>query len=305
MKLERISTALAACLLAGCVTMTAHTPGQVGETDSQLVERAWPYAQLAYNAYHRERFSSAARSFAPPEGFSYSPNQYRYKNAGMEDNDEIGLAFETALRDGTQRELIFVFRGTEGGPSTKNCDWAHGNFAFAQQRRAARLVDEYLEAHPLSDRKLVFVGHSLGGAIANYLSVRHPGSQVYMFNTSPMFRGDGRPLEPSAEAQRRRLSIANRFEFLYAARGPLREASQLYLPMNCGGGISPVARHSMLLLAQCLTKRAAAGAGPNGPPMAIAARESWGADPRQFSKERLRLDPNSPTQTCAGPAPTS
>lgn len=284
---------LAGALLSSCATLPKVSSSGVQESDQQLVERAWPYAQLAYNAYHRERIDPDARPFILPADFSYTGYQYG--------NDEIGLAFEVATRGSPDDEVVFIFRGTEGGPSSKNCDWARGNFAFTQQKRAARLVARYVDEHGIPKDRLVFVGHSLGGAIATQLSYLYPGSRTYIFNASPMFRG---ALPSGGDANfDRRLSIVNRGEFLYVARGPLREATQIYLPVNCGGGLSPISRHSMFRLATCLTGRAANAREPTI--LSKLARESRLSNASQFTNLRELIDPTNATQLCPRDRPIS
>lgn len=49
--------------------------------DSVIVERAWPYAQLAYNSYHRE----------PGKLFTLGP---RFRMIEPQPNDDIGLAYD-------------------------------------------------------------------------------------------------------------------------------------------------------------------------------------------------------------------
>ena len=283
---RRLLLLMSSCALSACATTRDYYSPATSETDQQLVERAWPYAQLAYNSYRRETIDPDARPFVMPREFISVGSRYG--------NDEIGLAFETVVRTAPQRELIFVFRGTEGGPSAKNCDWARGNFAFYQQRRAARIIANLINKY--SDHQLVFVGHSLGGAIATHLSFRHPGSRTYIFNPSPMFRADGVVGDPRVD-WRRRLSVVNRFEFLYAARGPMREATQIYLPVNCGGGINPVTRHSMFRLATCLTRKAAVEGGDQSD-MSRAAQQSYAINAAQFAPLRMKIDPTNPTQLC-------
>lgn len=289
-----IASAILVFTLTGCMTVS----GRWHEADAALAQRAWPYAQIAYNSYHKERVSTAATPFVLPPRFVLLDSL---------PNDDVGLAydiFEERLR-GDARNLIFAFRGTEGGPDpfgTVNCDWKHGNLRLHQQERAVGVVSRYLRDGPPGVgpiQNIIFVGHSLGGAIALHNSYRMKGAWAYVFNTSPTFSRP-RPYEYNeTDSQWRRLSIAQRGEILKLPRLPSREATQVYLPVSCTRG-GMVAKHGMLPLALCLTEIAATQ-GPSGGQ--LEAQRNKAANERQFSPERLLAEPNVNVPRCVDRKP--
>lgn len=244
---------LAPLLVAGCVT-----PGLHQVDDQRLIGLAWPYAQVAYNSYHTGKTKPADRAFRLPSGWRIVETQ---------GNDDIGLAFDIYKREPTE-EYVVVFRGTEGLPTVRNCDWKHGNLSLHQQERAVGHLRAWMKARDVDAGQMTLVGHSLGGAIAIHASYRlgRAGPHVFVFNSSPQFRrpradpvGGRAHIDPSLG---RRFAFARRGEFLYLARGPGREPNQVYLPVTCSPSINPFSRHSMRALAACLTKEAANAGDP-------------------------------------------
>lgn len=195
---------------------------------------------------------------------------------------------------------MFVFRGTEGVDlrGRTNCDWKHGNYALHQHERAVGIVKRFAATHRIDPQRLIFVGHSLGGGIAIHNSYRAKDSWVYAFNSSPKFKRPrpypltltDAPLGPWS----RRVSIAQRGEFLKIGRVPDREANQIYLPVNCTRG-GMVQKHSMLALAQCLTIEASRGPASASQ---IEALASINLDKRQFSPERLAAEQERAAPLC-------
>lgn len=247
--MDRLACGLVLPLLASCTTIH-YSDRSANRSDLALISEAFPYAQLAYNAYHRDSVP-----------FDVGPRFQALQPPYEEDN--IGLAFDV-YEDTVDRRTVFVFRGTEPG----SCDWRYGNLSREQQRRAAQIVNDYRSSRNLPSDSLVLVGHSLGAGIATHISFRQPGSRVYGFNGSPVFRkpakyqwqtnpteglwGRGRwIIEP------RRLSIVTRGEFLKLGRLFGQEANQIYLPISCPDGADVVAKHSMRSLARCLTEKTA------------------------------------------------
>lgn len=264
----------------------------------RLAARAWPYAQIAYNSYHREEADARARPFK-------LPSRFKATAGGKHENDDIGLAYDVLTEDNLDGSfnLIFAFRGTEGGIDLlglTECDWKYGNHRVLQHERALGRVKQYLvdlPYLPLDSARLkhvILVGHSLGGGIATHVSYRVPGAWVYGFNSSPKFFRP-RPYEATAtDEEWRRLSITTRGEVLKAVRLPAREATQLYLPVRCSGG-GPLKRHSMLGLATCLTRIAAEqGNGSSRTEAAV----SIATQPEQFSAARLKIDPDRSVAKC-------
>ncbi len=292
--MARFIFALALLLLSGCTHMSRPWHPK----DVLLAERAWPYAQIAYNSYHREVANPAAQPFQLPHRFHLAEHN-------KHDNDDIGLAYDILTEDvhAALFDLIFAFRGTEGRVDLlgiAECDWKFGNHRLHQQERAVGMVRQYLadpDNHKRGARRLrdvILVGHSLGGAIAIHTGYRVPGAWVYAFNTSPRFLRP-RPYRRSAtDEEDRRLSIADRLEVLKALRTPAGEATQLYLPVNCSRG-DPLKRHSMLALASCLT-RVAAGEG-QGAGASEAAKAIEG-QPDQYLPTRARNDADRDVPRC-------
>jgi hypothetical protein len=291
--LSRLIAPLGALILSAC----AHAP-MGNEADILLVERAWPYAQIAYNSYHRERGRPDLQPFRLPPRFHLDP-------VDEHDNDNIGLAYDVLTEEAGPGlfNLIFAFRGTEGSIDLlahKECDWKFGNHRLSQHERAVGIVKQYL-SDPRNlqrgDRRLadiILVGHSLGCGIAIHASYRIPGAWVYAFDSSPRFRRPPDYQTTATDEKWRRLSIAARYEVAKLPRIPAREATQIYLPVRCGRG-GPVSRHSMLALATCLTEVAAAeGHGA----AAAEAAQSKIQQPDQFSPDRLKRDRSRQVPTC-------
>ena len=288
MKLVR--AALLCLSLSACVHMNPIWNG----ADVRLAERAWPYAQIAYNSYHREQGDVRDRPFALPT---------RFEPIVAFSNDDLGLAYDIVAEnlDDHRFNLVFAFRGTEGGLNPLvECDWKYGNLRLDQQERAAAKVIAYLAdpqhrqrgARSLAD--VVLIGHSLGGGIAMHTSFHIPGSWVYAFDTSPKFERPAHYQPTPTDLEPRRLSIAQKGEILKIVRLPAHEAPQIYMSVNCVHG-GPVDKHSMLALAVCLTTRAAAlGAGP----AAAEALTALTVQPLQYTDWRLLIDQSLNVPAC-------
>lgn len=174
------------------------------------------------------------------------------------DNDDIGLAYSIFERTSSGvPEQVFTFRGTEGFGADRKKDWKYGNLSYAQQRRSEPIIAGFSTSHPSSD--IVFVGHSLGGALAIHNSMRVQGKRVYASNSSPRFYAPPE-YEPEGNPSQR-LSIVEKGEVPKATRIFSREAWQTYMPFNCFGKGDPVTQHEMLRLAVCLTRIAASEGG--------------------------------------------
>jgi pimeloyl-ACP methyl ester carboxylesterase len=97
---------------------------------------------------------------------------------------------------------------------------------------------------------MVVVGHSLGGAIAAYISLRRANVAAYMFNTSiRTTRGDN----PQVNA---RYAVSQYGEILVALRRLWINPGGTYTVINCNDG-SSLDRHDIRPLAECLTSIAA------------------------------------------------
>lgn len=89
------------------------------------------------------------------------------------------------------RELIIAYRGTDGAN-----DFWHGNFSFFRSPFSASQFDSAIDFRDLvmetasHDKELeydyvVFVGHSLGGGLAQYAQDFTENSRAFVFNSSP------------------------------------------------------------------------------------------------------------------------
>ena len=210
-----------------------HPSGWADQIRSAAVE-AYPYAQMSNNAYA----DSSAYDLGP-----------EFTNCKSMPNDRLGFAYSTCERrkDGQLREVIIAFRGTEGFVSK---DMLCGNLLGCQNKEGLQAYKRIREAYP-SSVDVNVTGHSLGGAIATYVSLREPNVKSYIFNNSPRFNAHG-PIPDN-----RRLAIVERGEILKVLRGPGREAPQTYVSINCTRGFGPLRQHSIRRLADCLTQIAA------------------------------------------------
>jgi pimeloyl-ACP methyl ester carboxylesterase len=163
------------------------------------------------------------------------------------DNDKKGFAYSLFQRrraDGSA-EIVIAFRGTE---FTHANDWIFGNILGKQNPRGLRVYDT-IDAK--TDLPITVTGHSLGGAIAAYVSLRRAPVPTYVFNSSPRFSRNG------AEPPNRRLSIVEYGEALKVGRIFGREPTQTYVSVNCTPGMNAFKGHGMRRLAICLTRMAA------------------------------------------------
>ena len=210
-----------------------HPSGWADQIRAAAVE-AYPYAQMSNNAY-------------------LDGNQYalgpEYSNPYNQPNDRIGYAYSVFERReaGRLAEVIIAYRGTEGFFSR---DMLRGNILAQQNPRGLATYDRIRAATDPAVPVNV-TGHSLGGGVATYVSLRRPNVRSYIFNASPRFSARG-PIPNN-----RRLSIVERGEILKLLRLPGREAPQSYISINCTRGFDPVGQHSIRPLADCLTRIAA------------------------------------------------
>ena len=276
-KLRAIALSGFAMALSGCVTRPlpdltqAHGPctdqdgGWCGFTrDTATI--AWPYAQLATNAYCDDN-----DVFELPAGYSVVrrlPTQdvcdlerlaARGDQAARTKLKPIHKAegklkthgFNYAVYDvrgpaGTLERRIIAFRGTD---SRGLADWFYGNLGNTQREQGLELYREErakLDAEGGKGVPIAVTGHSLGGAIALQVSLENAGVDAFVFNTSPRYT----LLQPNAN---RRVAISERGDILEALRKRAMPVRQDMLIINCRPTKSGVKAHAIRDLAACVT----------------------------------------------------
>lgn len=100
-------------------------------------------------------------------------------------------AWHRTTKDGSAKELIIAYRGTDGAD-----DFLSGNFSFIKSPISSSQFDSALTFRNLVLNQInqnpffeydyiVFVGHSLGGGLAQYAQDFTESSRAFAFNSSP------------------------------------------------------------------------------------------------------------------------
>jgi len=240
MSIRLFATAVILAITAACshwqkdaLTGRNHPSGWADQIRIAAAE-AFPYAQMSTNAY------------IDGDRYDLGPD---YTNTENSPNDDIGYAYSVFERReaGRLTEVIIAYRGTEG---LTGIDMSQGNILGRQNARGLATY-ERIRAATDPAVPVNVTGHSLGGAIATFVSLRYGNVRTYIFNSSPRFWARG------AIPVNRRLSIVEYGEILKVLRLPGREAPQTYISINCTPGINPVGDHGIRPLADCLTRIAA------------------------------------------------
>ena len=236
-----ITLALPAMLAAGCAHDLTQArspchgkPGGWCEFTREMAVESWEYAQLSNNTYDDDEAFPVL-----PEGIVE-----RY-NSG---NDDIGYAYAVfdRFKAGRLVETILAYRGTEASLD----DWIKGNFERRQNPRGQATYDQLrsqLDDAGWQDVPITVTGHSLGGGIATYVSLRTPRTAAYVFNTSPRF------VLPDAPEDNRRISVTERGEALRILRDFSENPPVDMYVLNCRPGGGLFTNHSVRKLAECLT----------------------------------------------------
>lgn len=228
-----IALALSGCTTLNKVAMTNcdHTSGWSSQIRSMAVQ-AYPYAQLAVNAYD--------------DDFDRFQLSSQWKKVESHPNNENGMAYDVWHRplsgDNASEEIVLAFRGTE---FTHLNDWRDGNFKTKQNADGIVAFDDVRAKYP--GARFTVTGHSLGGGIATQISLSRRDVRSFIFNSSPRFKAPRQPYE------NQRVSVVEYGEILKATRLLGREATQDYFSIGCVRG-NPVSQHGIDSLAECLTQ---------------------------------------------------
>lgn len=224
------------------------------------------YAALAAIAY------GAGTGVATPPGWAKSANPQ-----DTVDDRASGLYFEVWEKTaGSVAEVAVVFRGT----SEPKDWWSNARFItryvpigwdqYDQVRRLIAGVVDRAKARHGQRLRMVTVGHSLGGGLAQQAAYAHPGiKQVFAFDSSPLTGYQSVPVAERAINQRgiRIDRVYEKGEILAYVRGFLREwklplsvkdPEIVEVRFNFSRGKS-VQQHSMIQLALDLAAAAAPG----------------------------------------------
>lgn len=221
------------------LTYDKHPSGAALEIRA-TARQSFLYAQLATNAYNE----SDSFKLLDVEG----PFDIERHWSGF------GAQYYKIANPTGGRRCVIAFRGTD---FFQPVDWVFGNLLNIQYKRGLRYFDTLRASSQCGDnsgqpREIAVVGHSLGGAIATYISLRRNSAPAFMFNTSPrLTRGKAIVNE--------RVAVSQYSEVLAVLRHVTILAGGTYTTINCRKG-NPIGRHAIRPLAECLTAIAASDA---------------------------------------------
>lgn len=249
----RLLTSLCLLTLSGCVTYPdisqSRSPcrmeagGWCAFVRDAAVD-AYPYAIAATNAYtgDDDLYADIGPSLAALERLDIDE-----EDAGKGFNYEIFAQFAPDTHGDEDRRpvaRILAFRGTDFDGFT---DIFYGTLRNDQ----IDLAIEYFEAEQAreefaDDIPWVVVGHSLGGALATEVSIKHPEVRAYMFNTSPFYGGDDMANDMRRTVFNERGEVLRRF-----AKYDRSPAADVFT-LNCGPENDSFTKHRIRPLADCL-----------------------------------------------------
>lgn len=159
------------------------------DREASISEREYAVASWVYSV-------AADRAYLEPENLCFPfDEKWHQIFVGSEQYRELtknGFFAQAWYRTNAsgRKELIIVYRGTDGAD-----DFLYGNFSFIRspfsisQFESALtfrdLVFEQTRKDNLGFDHVIFVGHSLGGGLAQYVQDFTERSQAFVFNASP------------------------------------------------------------------------------------------------------------------------
>jgi hypothetical protein len=226
------------------LTCDDHPSGAAVEV-RQVARDAWLYAQLAENAYgggFKIGGAELSGAFDLPSYVSqHGPTVELW----------TGFAVRTYMvrKPRAKPYVVLAFRGTQFNSIG---DWFFGNI-FNTQLHQGWAHARKVKANLPPGTRIVATGHSLGAAIATFVSLNEEGIPAYGFNASGRLTR-GRALENP------RTFVSQRGEVNVIVRRPFINAGGTYTTINClkqNQRMGPLGRHEMGRLAACLTRIAA------------------------------------------------
>tara|TARA_Y100000052_G_C2949913_1_gene86473 strand:- start:954 stop:1937 length:984 start_codon:yes stop_codon:yes gene_type:complete len=197
---------LSACSSTSVVEPHLEKPKEYWYEDTELnaidisyAKASWVYSIVADRTY-LEKITLCLPFSDTWQEVMIDRNEY----SKMQKNGFDAQAWLRTRADNNKKELIIAFRGTDSFLS----DFLYANLVFwepiigeSQFVTAVKFRDAVLrkiEAAPdLEYDDLIFVGHSLGGGLAQYLQDYSVNSQAYVFNASPnrgrLYKKFGKP----------------------------------------------------------------------------------------------------------------
>ncbi|MGJ3257679.1 MAG: hypothetical protein ACFE0K_15300 [Alcanivorax sp.] len=266
-----------------------------------IEERKYAVASWVYSAV-------ADRTYLEPETLCF-PLDEKWINIKISEGD-----FEELLKNGFfaqawhrtssrgDNELVIAYRGTDGPD-----DFRHGNFSFmkspfsnSQFESAIKFRDLIFQVADNNEKLnydyVVFVGHSLGGGLAQYAQDFTPNSRAFVFNSSPN-RGRLYSIFKKHESKKYVTRLYEKGEVLRWPRWLLFDFDR-YDNSNPGGlGMNTrwfqfykdnlIENHNMKDFSAALTK------------LAAVAGDAQAAEAIDFLKQRRKGNKEAATENCS------